>query len=64
MNTWILVTLIATGNTMEPTQAQQYASYEQCMVEKSARYAERIPKWHYECVPLLDNKVLRLKPKT
>lgn len=64
MNTWILITLIASRAGIEPTQAQQFASYEQCMVEKSARYAEKIPNWQYECVPLLPGRVTRIKPKT
>lgn len=59
MNTWVLITLIAVRFGVEPTQAQEYLSYEQCMVARSARIAEKIPHWRYECVPLLTDKVTK-----
>jgi hypothetical protein len=60
MNTWVLITLIAVGHGRhEVTQAREFPSYEQCMVERMISYKEKIKGWRYECAPLIDEKAIR-----
>ena len=58
MNTWVLVTMIVVRFSVEPSTAQEFPTYEECMSARVARQAEKIPHWRYECVPLLDKKVV------